>query len=160
MPNQYLLARDTINGAEGSVVVTRNGLNYVVAGMNNITANGEIQNVDMRVIGTNAIQDKPNGVKQTATGNIYYGDDIFREMLYNYITTGVMEEFDIQLTNSDPTVTVGRQTVVLYGCHLTGTIPLAILNDEEAMLRYDFNFAWTRTALLERFNAPATLGSR
>ena len=116
MPNQYLLARDTINGAEGSVVVTRNGLNYVVAGMNNITANGEIQNQDMRVIGTNAIQDKPNGVKQTATGNIYYGDDIFREMLYNYITTGVMEEFDIQLTNSDPTVTVGRQTVVLYGC--------------------------------------------
>ena len=67
MPNQYLLARDTINGAEGSVVVTRNGLNYVVAGMNNITANGEIQNQDMRVIGTNAIQDKPNGVKQTAT---------------------------------------------------------------------------------------------
>lgn len=159
MPKQYLLARDTINGAEGSVVVTRNGLNYVVAGMKNITANGELQSDDMRVIGTRIIQDKNNGVKLTATGNIYYGDDMFREMLYNYISTGVMEEFDIQLTNSDPTVTVGRQTVVLYGCHLTGTIPLAILNDEEAMLNYDFNFAYTRVAFLERFTAPAQLGS-
>ena len=48
----YLLAKDTLNGAEGSVVVTIDGRNYVVAGMRNIQANAEIQSNDMRVIGT------------------------------------------------------------------------------------------------------------
>ena len=54
----YLLAKDTANGAEGSVVVTRNGKNYVVAGMRNITTNAEIQNSDMRVIGPRTIHRK------------------------------------------------------------------------------------------------------
>ena len=46
----YLLAKDTVTGAEGSVVVTKEGRNYVVAGMRNITTNAEIQSSDMRVI--------------------------------------------------------------------------------------------------------------
>lgn len=155
----YLLAKDTLNGAEGSVVVTRNGQNFVAAGMRNLTPNAEIQSEDMRVIGTRVIQDKPNGVKQTGTGNVYYGSDLWREMVAEYIQTGVMPEFDVQITNNDPTTTLGTQVLVLYGCHLTGTIPLAILNSEETMLNYDFNFAWTRMALLQKFSAPAQLGN-
>ena len=155
----YLLAKDTLNGAEGSVVVTRNGQNFVAAGMRNLTPNAEIQSEDMRVIGTRVIQDKPNGVKQTGTGNVYYGSDLWREMVAEYIQTGVMPEFGLQITNNDPTTTLGTQVLVLYGCHLTGTIPLAILNSEETMLNYDFNFAWTRMALLQKFSAPAQLGN-
>lgn len=159
MPNQYLLARDTLNGAEGRVVKTVNGENYVMAGMRSIQSDADIQSQDMRVIGTRIVQDKPNGVKQTGSAKIYYGDDTFREDVLTYIQTGVMPEFDVQITNNDPTTTLGTQTLVLYGCHLTGKIPLAILNDEEAMLNYEFTFAWTRASLLQRFNPPAQLGS-
>ena len=155
----YLLAKDTLNGAEGSVVVTIDGRNYVVAGMRNIQANAEIQSNDMRVIGTRTIQDKPNGAKLTGTGNIYYGSNLWTDMVLQYIQTGVMQEFDIQLTNNDPTTSVGSQVMAYYGCHLTGTIPLSILNDEEAMLNYDFNFAYTRLARLQSFNDPAELGN-
>lgn len=155
----YLLAKDTLNGAEGSVVVTIDGRNYVVAGMRNIQANAEIQSNDMRVIGTRTIQDKPNGAKLTGTGNIYYGSNLWTDMVLQYIQTGVMQEFDIQLTNNDPTTSVGSQVMAYYGCHLTGTIPLSILNDEEAMLNYDFNFAYTRVARLQSFNDPAELGN-
>ena len=45
-----------------------------------------------------------------------------------------------------------------YGCSLTGTIPLSILNSEEQMLNYDFNFSYTRVAQLQAFNEPAQLG--
>ena len=155
----YLLAKDTVNGAEGSVVVTRNGRNYVIAGMRNIRGTGNIQSQDMRVIGTRTIQDKPNGAKLTGTGNIYYGTNLWTDMVLQYIQTGVMPEFDIQLTNNDPTTSVGSQVMAYYGCHLTGTIPLSILNDEEAMLNYDFNFAYTRVARLQSFNDPAELGN-
>ncbi len=155
----YLLAKDTVNGAEGSVVVTRNGVNTVAAGMRNIKTNAEIQSSDMRVIGTRIIQNKSNGAKLTGTGNIYYGSNLWTDMVLEYINTGVMPEFDIQITNADPTTSVGSQVMAYYGCTLTGTIPLSILNDEEAMLKYDFNFAYTRVARLSAFTDPATLGN-
>lgn len=155
----YLLAKDAPNGAEGSVVVTRNGRNYVVASMRNIQANAEIQSSDMRVIGTRKIQDKPNGAKLTGSGNIYYGTNLWTDMVLEYINTGVMPEFDVQITNSDPTTTLGSQVVAYYGCHLTGTVPISILNSEEAMLNYDFNWVYTRVARLQSFNDPAQLGN-
>lgn len=154
----YLLAKDTVNGAEGSIVITQNGVNTVVASMRNITTNAEIQSSDMRVVGTRTIQNKNNGVKQTGTGNIYYGSNIFTDMVLQYIQTGVMPEFDIQITNYDPTTSVGTQVIAYYGCTLTGTVPMSILNSEEAMLNYDFNFAYTRVARLTAFNDPAQLG--
>lgn len=154
----YLLAKDTVNGAEGSVVITRDGKNMVIASMKNITTNAEIQSSDMRVVGTRTIQAKNNGAKLTGTGNIYYGSNVFTDMVLQYIQTGVMPQFDIQITNNDPTTTVGSQVMAYYGCTLTGTIPLSILNSEEAMMNYDFNFAYTNVARLSSFNDPATLG--
>lgn len=155
----YLLAKDTINGAEGNIFVTSGGRNIQVASMRNIRPIANIQSTDMRVIGTRKIQNKPNGVNQTGTGNIYYGSDLFRDMVLQYINTGVMPEFDIQITVSDPTTSLGTEVTAYYGCHLTGEIPLSILNDEEAMLNYDFNFAWTRVARLQSFNGPTQLGN-
>lgn len=155
----YLLAKDTVNGAEGKIVVTIDGRNIEVACMRNITTNAEIRSNDMRVIGTRKVQNKNNGAKLTGTGNIYYGTNLFTDMVLQYINTGVMPEFSIQITNNDPTTSIGSQVMAYYGCTLTGTVPLSILNDEEAMLNYDFNFAWTDVARLQAFNDPAKLGS-
>ena len=157
--SQYLLAKDTVNGAEGKIVVTIDGRNVEVACMRNITTNAEIRSNDMRVIGTRKVQNKNNGAKLTGTGNIYYGTNLFTDMVLQYINTGVMPEFSIQITNNDPTTSIGSQVMAYYGCTLTGTVPLSILNDEEAMLNYDFNFAWTDVARLQAFNDPAKLGS-
>ena len=155
----YLLSKDTVNGAEGKIFVTRDGKNIEIAGMKNIKTVAGLQSQDMRVIGTRRIQDKPNGSKQTGSGNIYYGTDLFTSMVLQYINTGVMPEFDIQITNHDPTTSVGSQVMAYYGCHLTGDIPLSILDSEESMLNYDFNFAWTKAEQLQRFNDPIKLGS-
>lgn len=154
----YLLAKDTVNGAEGKVFITIDGKNIEVACMKNIKTNVEIQSNDMRVIGTRKIQDKPNGAKQTGSGNIYYGTNLFTDMVLQYINTGVMPEFSIQISNSDPATSIGSQVMAYYGCHLTGTIPLSILDSEEAMMNYDFNFAWTRVARLQAFSDPTQLG--
>ncbi len=149
----FLLERDTVSGAEGSVVVTRNGKRETIAGLRNIRTNADIQNADMRVIGTRTIQEKPNGAKLTGSGNIYYGSNVWTDMVLEYINTGVMPEFDIQITNNDPATSVGSQTMAYYGCRLTGTIPLSILDN------YDFNFTFTRVSRLGSFKAPAVLGN-
>ncbi len=154
----YLLAQDTVNGAEGKVFITVDGKNIEVAGMKNIRTNVEMQSTDMRVIGTPTIQEKPNGAKLTGTGNIYYGTNLFTDMVLQYIQTGYMPEFTLQIVNDDPAAGVGSQSIAYYGCHLTGTIPLSIMDSEQTMLSYDFNFAWTRAARLSAFKAPAKYG--
>ena len=157
----YLLSRDTVNGAEGTVFVTRNGQQVEVVGLKNIQTIGGIQSTDMKTIGTRVIQDKPNGVKLTAKGNVYYGSNgsnMFRDMVLNYIQNGIMEYFDIQINNTDPTTSVGNQIGAYYGCHLTGDIPLSILDDEQAMLSYDFNFVYTRVGLIQGFTNPTNVG--
>lgn len=155
----YLLAKDTVNGAEGTIVITVDGKNYEVACMKNIKTAANIQSQDMRVIGTRKIQAKPNGAKLTGSGNIYYGSNIFTDMVLEYINTGKMTQFDIQITNSDPTVSVGEQAMAYYGCTLTGDIPISILDDQEAMLNYDFNFSYTDVARLQAFRDPERLGN-
>lgn len=154
----YLLAKDTVNGAEGKVFVTRDGKQIEVAGMMNITTYADIQGKEMRVVGTRTIQNKANGAKQTGKGTIYYGTSLWTDMVLDYINTGNMPQFDLQITNDDPSSSVGSQTIAYYGCELTGSIPLSILDSEEAMLNYEFNFTYTRVAKLRGFNEPTSYG--
>lgn len=154
----YLLAKDTVNGAEGKVFVTRDGKQIEVAGMMNITTYADIQGKEMRVVGTRTIQNKANGAKQTGKGNIYYGTSLWTDMVLDYINTGNMPQFDLQITNDDPSSSVGSQTIAYYGCELTGSVPLSILDSEEAMLNYEFNFTYTRVAKLRGFNEPTSYG--
>lgn len=158
----YLMAQDTLNGAEGKITITRNGRILEVAGMKNIKPIAGIQTSDMKTIGTRKIQKKVNGVTQTGTGNVYFGSNasnLFTDMVLNYIENGVQDLFDITITNQDPTSSVGAQVMGYYGCVLTGDIPLSILDDEEAMLNYDFNFSYTSVKPLERFSDPIKLVS-
>ena len=142
----YLLAQDTLNGAEGKITVTRDGRITEICGMKNIKTVAGIQTSDT----------------QTGTGNVYFGSNgsnLFTDMLLQYINTGVMETFDITITNNDPTASVGDQVMGYYGCMLTGEIPLSILNDDKAMLNYDFNFSYTKVNRLKAFSDPVNLGN-
>ena len=155
----YLLAKDTLNGAEGTIVIERDGKNIVVGNMKNIRTEAEIQSNDMKVVGTRKIQAKNTGVKQTGKGNIYYGSNILVDMILECINTGVMPEFNLQITNNDPTTGVGSQVMAYYGCTLTGTIPLSILDSEETMLNHDFSFTYTNVQRLQAFNDTVQLGN-
>ena len=92
------------------------------------------------------------------SGIVWTLANMFRDMVLNYIQNGVTEYFDIQINNTDPSTSVGSQIGAYYGCHLTGDIPLSILNDEESMLNYDFNFAYTRVGMIQKFTDPTNVG--
>ena len=54
----YLLAQDTLNGAEGKITVTRDGRITEICGMKNIKTVAGIQTSDMKTIGTRTVQKK------------------------------------------------------------------------------------------------------
>ena len=155
----FLLGRDTVHGAAGKAFITQEGRVIELFGAKKINAQGEISSNDMKVIGTKKIQNKSGGVKQTGTGTVYYGTSVFAEMLEKYIHTGEMQPFNMQVTNEDKATSVGAQTVALYGCQISSTIPIAILDAETDMLTFDFSFTFEDFEILRKFNDPAKLGT-
>jgi hypothetical protein len=154
----HLLARDTINGAEGAAFITIDGKNKPLVGLRNIRAGAEIQSNPMRVVRTRKTQNKNSGVTMSGTGNVYYGTPLFTQILLKYIEEGISTPFSIQIINDDPAVSVGTQNMIFYDCELTGEIPLAILDDEQAMLAFDFNFSIGDVDMMSSFTEPAQLG--
>ena len=158
--SQYLLERDTVAGMEGTAVMTdSSGKNHVLFGLINIEADADIQSTEMKVVGTRKIQDKPAGAKQTGTAKIYYGTTYFQDMVLEYMHTGKMPYFGIQIINNDPTNTIGQQVMAYYGCKIISKIPLSILNADVQMLTMDISFSYTDVQKLQGFTEPAQLGS-
>ena len=155
----FLLERDTLNGAAGKAVITRDGQVQELFGAKNVKTQAEITSSDMKVIGTKKAQQKPGSVKQTGTMTVYYGTPLFLDMLAQYTRTGVMPYFNLQVTNDDPTTSVGVQTVAYYNCKLTGTIPLSVLDADVDMLTVDASFTYEDFELLSSFHAPAETGN-
>lgn len=155
----FLLERDTVHGAAGTAVMTRDGQIQELFGAKKIDARANIASSDMKVIGTKRIQQKPGGAKLTGTGTMYYYTSAFVQMAAEYIRTGSMPRFDMQVTNDDKASSVGVQTVALYRCQLTGDIPIAILDDSQDMLTFEFSFSFEDFEVLEAFTAPAALGT-
>lgn len=155
---EHLLARDTVNGAEGQAFITVDGKNTPLVGLRNLTTQAEIQSNDMRVVGTRKTQNKNSGVKLSGQGNVYYGTPVFLDMLLKYIQTGISTPFSIQVINDDPSVSIGTQNMVYLDCELTGAIPMSILNDEDTMLNFDFNFSIGDVQRIAGFKNPTQLG--
>lgn len=155
----FLLERDTIHGAAGSAFITLDGKVQELFGAKKIDAKGNIASTDMKVIGTKRIQQKQGGMKLTGSGTMYYYTSMFVKMAAQYIHTGTMPKFNMQVTNDDKASSVGVQTVALYGCQITGDIPIALLDDSSDMLTFDFSFSFEDFEVLSEFKAPKELGA-
>lgn len=155
----FLLAQDTIHGAAGKAVIIKDGQVRELFGAKKINAKANVATTEMKVIGTKRIQEKAGGMKLTGTGTMYYYTSEFVKMAAEYIRTGKMPKFNMQVTNDDKASSVGVQTVALYGCQLNGDIPIAILDDSTDMLTFDFSFSYEDFDVLGEFKAPDELGS-
>ena len=157
--NEFLLAQDTIHGAAGSAFITIDGKVSSLFMAKKIDSKVNIATTDMKVIGTKRIQTKNGGAKMTVTGTIYYATSEFVKMVEQYVHTGKMPFFDMQVTNDDKAASVGVQTIALYRCQLNGDIPIALLDDSTDMLTIDFSASFEDFEILSEFHAPETLGA-
>lgn len=154
----YLLNTDSINGKSGTAIMTKNGRNIPLFQLKKIEVNAEFQESDFKVVGTKLVQKKTTGVTQTGTMDVYYGSPEFLAILKEYQESGKLPVLSIQITNDDPTATIGKQTVALYGVKLQ-KIPIAMLDADADFLTSSIPFSFTSVEVLNAFNNPETLGS-
>jgi len=153
----FLLERDALNGKSGSAFITINGENIEIFQMKKFQSDAEFQESDFKVVGTTLVQKKTTGVSLTGSMTIYYGSPIFVRLLNDYLKTGKLPYFTLQITNDDPGTSVGKQIVALYNCKLS-KVPVAMLDAEADWLEEEVTFSYTSMEVLNYFNNPATLG--
>ena len=153
----FLLERDALNGKSGSAVMTVDGENHELFQMKKFNSDAEFQESDFKVVGTTLVQKKTTGVTLTGTMTIYYGSPYFIKLLQDYLKTGKLPYFTLQITNDDPGTTVGKQIVALYNCKLS-KVPVAMLDADSDWLEEEVSFSYTGLEVLNYFNDPATLG--
>ncbi|CBL35745.1 Protein of unknown function (DUF2001) [butyrate-producing bacterium SM4/1] len=154
----FLLEHDALNGKEGSAFMTINGRNIEMFGMKKFQSDAEFQEADFKVVGTRLVQKKTTGVSLTGSMTIYYGTPHFLRLLQEYIKTGRLPYFTLQITNEDPSTSVGTQTVVFYNVKLQ-KLPVAMLDADADFLEMEVSFSYTSLEVLNYFNdVPEQLG--
>ena len=153
----FLLERDALNGKSGSGFMTIDGENHEMFGLKKFNSDAEFQESDFKVVGTRLVQKKTTGVTLTGSMTIYYGTPYFLRMLQDYLKTGKLPYFTVQITNDDPSTSVGTQTVVFYNVKLQ-KLPVAKLDADADFLDMEVNFSYTNIEVLNWFKDPEQLG--
>jgi len=149
MDNAIMHAKDAISGslAECFVTIGENRYNFMQA--IDLEAKLEKTKVEVPILGKTGKGNKATGWKGTGSATFHFNTSIFRQLMKRYKDTGEDIYFDIQVTNEDPTSSVGRQTVVLKDCNIDGGI-LAKFDADADYLEEDMDFTF------EDFEMPET----
>lgn len=154
----FLLERDSLNGKEGSAYMTVDGRNVELFGLKSFQTDANFQEADFKVVGTRLVQKKTTGVELTGSMTIYYGTPEFVQLISDYIKTGKLPYFTLQITNNDPTSSVGTQIIAFYNVKLQRA-PISILDADVEFLTEDVSFSYTSFEILSSFTEPAQLGT-
>lgn len=148
---QIMHAKDSISGSLAECFITIEGKRYNFMQAINIVAEIEKTKTEVPILGRTGKGNKSTGWKGTGSATFHYNTSIFRELLYRYAKTGEDFYFDMQVTNEDPTSSIGRQTVILKDCNIDGGI-LTKLDVDAEYLDEDFDFTFEDFEIPEKFN--------
>ncbi|MCL2497712.1 MAG: phage tail tube protein [Symbiobacteriaceae bacterium] len=160
MATLFLKADELVIGTKGSVFFTIKKQRMEMAGIQKISAARSISSTTFATVGTVNKQGRITGLGSNGAMTVnYWMAKIFRKMLDEYEETGIFPEWDILIINEQGGATLGTQITQLYGCQLSGDIPLALLDaGTEDGLTIDINFSFNSSELLEEFKDPLGVG--
>lgn len=154
MANQIMHAKDSVAAARAECFVTIDGQRYNFMQAINLEASMEKNKTEVPILGKTGKGNKATGWSGSGSATFHYNTTIFRELLKRYKDTGEDVYFDIQVTNEDPTSSVGRQTVILKDCNLDGGLITKFDADAE-YLEDEFDFTFEDFEIPEKFSVLA-----
>lgn len=144
-------AKDTISASLAECFVTIEGNRYNFMQAINLEATFEKNKTEVPILGKTGKGNKSTGWKGTGSATFHYNTSIFRKLMERYKNTGEDVYFDIQITNEDPTSTVGRQTTILKDCNIDGGV-LAKFDADAEYLDEDMDFTFEDFEIPETFS--------
>lgn len=147
---QIMNAKDSVSAKLAECFITIDGTRYNFMQCINLEANFEKTKTEVPILGKSGNGNKSTGWKGSGSATFHYNTSIFRELMYKYKSTGEDVYFDVQVTNEDPTSSVGRQTVVLKDCNIDGGI-LTKFDADGEYLDEDMDFTFEDFEIPEKF---------
>lgn len=117
---ETMAAKDSVSARLAECYVTIKGNRYNFMQIIDFESEIEKKKTKVPILGKTGDGNKSTGWSGTFSGTAHYNQSLFRELLYQFKETGEDIYFDIQVTNEDPTSSVGRQTVIHKDCNLDG----------------------------------------
>ena len=151
MANAIMNAQDAISASLAECYVTIGTQVYNFMQAINLEAKMEKTKSEIPILGKTGKGNKTTGWKGTGSATFHYNTSIFRKLLYDYKTSGKDIYFDIQISNADPTSTIGTQVITLKGCNMDGGI-LAKFDADGEYLEEDMDFTFEDWEMKESFN--------
>lgn len=150
MAKQIMHAKDAVSASLAECYITIDGERRNFMQAINLEASIEFNKAEVPILGKTGKGNKSTGWSGSGSATFHYNTSKFRELLLKYKNTGETIYFDIQVTNEDPTSSVGRQTVILKDCSLDGGKLTAFDADAE-YLEDEFDFTFEDFEMPEKF---------
>ena len=150
MARSVMHAKDTVSASLAECYVTIEDKRYNLMQAINLEANFEKNKTEVPILGKTGKGNKATSWTGTGSATFHYNTSVFRMLMYRYKETGQDVYFDIQVTNEDPTSSVGRQTVILKDCNVDGGI-LAKFDADAEYLDEDMDFTFEVFVIPEQF---------
>lgn len=149
--NAIMNGRDAISATMAECFATVNGTRYNLMQAINLEAQMEKNKVEVPLLGKSGKGNKSVGWKGTGSATFHFNTSVFRKAMKEFKDSGTDFYFDIQITNEDPTSTVGRQTIILKDCNLDSII-LAKFDADGEYLDESLDFTFEDWEMPEEFN--------
>jgi hypothetical protein len=144
-------AQDSISGANAKCYVTIDGNRYNFMTAISLEASFEKSKEEIPILGKTVKGNKAVGGKGSGSMDVHYNTSIMRKLMIKYMNTGEDFYFDIQVTNEDPTSSVGRQTVILQECNLDSSI-ITQFDADATYLTEALDFTFEKATMPEEFS--------
>ena len=144
-------AKDAISASLAECFITIDGTRYNFMQAINLEANFDKTKAKVPILGKTGKGNKTTGWEGSGSATFHYNTSVFRELMLRYKNTGEDVYFDIQVTNEDPTSSVGRQTVILKDCNVDGGI-LTKFDADADYLDEDIDFTFEDFEMPEKFS--------
>lgn len=148
--NVTMKGKDTISAALAECFITIGKRRYNFMQAISLEATFEKTKTEVPILGKTGKGNKSTGWKGSGSATFHYNTSIFRQMMLDYKNNGQDTYFDIQITNEDPTSSVGRQTIVLIDCNIDGGT-LAKFDADSEYLDEDMDFTFEDFTMPESF---------
>lgn len=148
--NAIMNGRDAISASMAECFATVNGTRYNLMQAINLDATMEKTKTEVPILGKSGKGNKSVGWKGTGSATFHFNTSVFRKAMKEFKDSGTDFYFDIQITNEDPTSTVGRQTIILKDCNLDSII-LAKFDADGEYLDESLDFTFEDWEMPEEF---------
>lgn len=145
-----MLGKDAVYAALAECFITIDGTRYNFMQAINLEATMEKNKVEVPILGKTGRGNKAAGWSGSGSATFHFNTSIFRKAMKAYKDSGTDFYFDIQITNEDPTSSVGRQTIILKDCNLD-SIVLAKFEADGEYLDEDMDFTFEDWEMPEEF---------